>query len=402
MSLSKITLCSLVGLAAGRQLTLRVKAQDASSASTVQSPTQYYGLVQVGTPPQEFRVVFDSGSGEMILPSAKCDDSACTAARRFESTKSSSAKQIGWADDPEKAIEDDGDRDTKALNLLGSDVSGEFMRDNVCVGAGKVQLCGVSDFVTLTEETDEPFGHLSFDGVLGLAPSSPDAPQFNVLRAVLASHGAAVHSNMVAVHLGSTGSKEGEILFGGYRKELFESEPVWAPLTSNNSWQVAVEDITVGGKSLGLCSKGGCHAVVDTGSSLVMAPGSMLLKMMNQLGVKDDCEGSYPSIGFVVKGKNMELDASDYLENGEDGCRLLLGSMSGAAVKSGSGFGDSAQSDGAPALVLGLPFLRRHHAVLDLDRSQIGFAQAKKAAAGGARAAAPEGAVAVNLVGLRA
>merc|ERR1719272_1637675 len=40
--------------------------------------TSYSGLLQMGEPAtQEFRVIFDTGSGHVILPSSKCQSETC-------------------------------------------------------------------------------------------------------------------------------------------------------------------------------------------------------------------------------------------------------------------------------------------------------------------------------------
>ena len=54
----------------------------------------YFGTISVGTPPVSYTVVFDTGSGNLILPSAFCHSDACLSHKRFRISKSKSARNI--------------------------------------------------------------------------------------------------------------------------------------------------------------------------------------------------------------------------------------------------------------------------------------------------------------------
>lgn len=63
--------------------------------------TSYSGIVKMGTPPTEYRVVFDTGSGHLILPDARCQTDACLNGKksiRYESIHNWSSHQFQGSD----------------------------------------------------------------------------------------------------------------------------------------------------------------------------------------------------------------------------------------------------------------------------------------------------------------
>lgn len=49
---------------------------------------QYYGTIEIGNPPQEFTVIFDTGSSNTWIPSKKCHSLACYLHNRYDSSES--------------------------------------------------------------------------------------------------------------------------------------------------------------------------------------------------------------------------------------------------------------------------------------------------------------------------
>lgn len=60
-----------------------------------QMDVTYYGTIKIGTPPQNFNVVFDTGSADLWIMSQHCSSYACSGHPRFNPQLSSSYQKNG-------------------------------------------------------------------------------------------------------------------------------------------------------------------------------------------------------------------------------------------------------------------------------------------------------------------
>merc|ERR1719473_2119974 len=77
--------------------------------ATFTHKTAYWGEIAIGTPRQTFTVIFDTGSGNLILPAADCGSEACKRHKMYDPKGSSSSKQIqDSGGNPSAGVEMDG------------------------------------------------------------------------------------------------------------------------------------------------------------------------------------------------------------------------------------------------------------------------------------------------------
>jgi hypothetical protein len=360
---------------ADRQAALsRMRAQ-----SQILHALQYYGEVMVGTPPQKFTVIFDTGSGHLLVPSAQCESEACQTHKKFAAHNSSTSMPVAWADEPLKRADDENDRDTKVINFASGDAVGQYTRDRVCLG-GSSLFCTTADFIEMTEESDDPFKEASWDGVLGLGQSISDAPEFNIFGVMAHDKDAKLSQPVFAVYLGRLVTDDAEITFGSVRKERMASEMTWVNVSEEGYWQFQFTDFTIDGKPAGMCSKYGkreCQGVLDTGSSLMMGPKTDLDNLIQMLNFGNsttrNCsqDDKFPKLGFTIGGKHFEMEPNDYMDRSRDQYTPRDKELCWAHLMP---IGDTGRG---PIFVLGMPFLRAFYTAYNMKDKKIGFAKAK-------------------------
>ncbi|XP_071706514.1 aspartic proteinase A1-like [Rutidosis leptorrhynchoides] len=248
---------------------------------------QYFGEIGIGTPPQKFTVIFDTGSANLWVPSSKCILSiSCFFHSKYKSSQSKTYKTDGTP---------------AAIQYGTGSISGYFSEDNVQVGdlVVKDQI-----FIEATKEPGVTFLAGKFDGILGLG-----FKEISVGKAV------PVWDNMINQHLVkdqvfsfwlNRKSKEGEggeIVFGGVDPKHFKGEHTYVPITQKGYWQFDMGDVLIDGKPSGFC-KGGCSAIADSGTSLIAGPSDVINEINRVIGaanfVSEECKKAVKVFGDRV------------------------------------------------------------------------------------------------------
>ncbi|KAL6542920.1 AP4A phosphorylase [Orobanche hederae] len=257
-------LAARLGIEQGEQLRATSNAETDIVALKNYMDAQYFGEIGIGTPPQKFTVVFDTGSSNLWVPSSKCYFSVpCLFHSKYKSSQSSTYKANGKS---------------AAIQYGSGSISGFFSEDNVEIGDLVVKS---QEFIEATSEPSVSFVVAKFDGILGLG-----------FKEISVGNSTPVWYNMVAQGLIkdpvfsfwlNRNLKEevgGEIVFGGIDPNHHKGQHTYVPVTQKGYWQFEMGDVLIGGKESGYCS-GGCWAIADSGTSLVAGP-TTVIAMINQ------------------------------------------------------------------------------------------------------------------------
>ncbi|KAG6406324.1 hypothetical protein SASPL_133924 [Salvia splendens] len=230
---------------------------------------QYFGEIGIGSPPQNFTVVFDTGSSNLWVPSSKCYFSiACYFHSRYKSSKSSTYTENGKS---------------CSISYGSGSIAGFFSQDNVEVGDVVVKD---QVFIEATKEGSLTFVVAKFDGILGLGFQEISVGDVVPVWYNMVNQGL-VEEQVFSFWLSSDPEAEvgGEIIFGGVDPNHYKGNHSYVPVTKKGYWQIEVGDFLVGNQSTGLCD-GGCAAIVDSGTSLCTGPTAVITQINHAIGAE--------------------------------------------------------------------------------------------------------------------
>ncbi|XP_038675205.1 pepsin A-like [Scyliorhinus canicula] len=312
----------------------------------------YYGTISIGNPPQSFTVIFDTGSSNLWVPSIYCNAASCTKHRRFYPNRSST-----YSTHNQRVSIQYG---TGAMNgILGYDT---------------VRIANMAirnqEFGLATSEPGGFFGYVKFDGILGMGYQSLAASgATTVFHNMLAQH--LVDQHLFSVYLSRENGQSGsEILFGGIDSSHYTGQIHWVPVTREAYWQINIDRVTINGQVV--ACDGGCAAIVDTGTSLLVGSTSAIDTIQNRIGATEGYYGMYsidcnkvnsmPDVVFTINGMDFPLPAQAY----------TLKSSYNGQVSCSSGFGGG----GGGLWILGDVFIGEYYTIFDHGNNRVGLAQA--------------------------
>lgn len=215
-----------------------------------------YSEIAIGTPPQTFKVVLDTGSSNLWVPSSSCNSIACFLHTKYDSSASSTYKQNGSEFE---------------IRYGSGSLSGFVSQDTVQMGDIKIQH---QDFAEATSEPGLAFAFGRFDGILGLGYDSISVnsivpPFYNLVDRGL------LDEPVFSFYLGNSANGDGdesEVCLGGINKNHYTGNLIRIPLRRKAYWEVDLDSLTFGDETVELDNTG---AILDTGTSLIAMPSTI-------------------------------------------------------------------------------------------------------------------------------
>uniref|UniRef100_A0A8I5T4U4 pepsin A n=1 Tax=Pongo abelii TaxID=9601 RepID=A0A8I5T4U4_PONAB len=284
---------------------------------------EYFGTIGIGTPAQDFTVVFDTGSSNLWVPSVYCYSLACMDHNLFNPQDSSTYKSTS---------------ETVSITYGTGSMTGILGYDTVKVG-------GISDTNQIFGLSESEPGSFLFS-----ISSSGATPVFdNIWNQGLVSQ------DLFSVYLSADDKSGSVVIFGGIDSSYYTGSLNWVPVTVEGYWQITVDSITMNGKTIA-CAEG-CQAIVDTGTSLDIGASE---NSDGDMVVSCSAISSLPDIVFTINGVQYPLPPSAYiLKRGE-----LHQWLPGHELPTESG----------ELWILGDVFIRQYFTVFDRANNQVGLA----------------------------
>jgi len=314
---------------------------------------QYFSEISVGTPPQDFKVVLDTGSSNLWVPSSECGSIACYLHSKYDHGSSSTYKKNG---------------SEFAIQYGSGSLSGYVSKDTVQIGDLKIkdQL-----FAEATSEPGLAFAFGRFDGILGLGYDTISVnkippPFYNMIDQGL------LDEPVFAFYLSDTANgDESEATFGGIDKAHYTGDITYIPLRRKAYWEVDLDAITFGDETAEIDNTG---VILDTGTSLIALPSTLAELLNKEIGAKKSFNGQYtvecdkrdalPDLTFTLTGHNFTIGAYDYILEVQGSC---ISAFMGMDIPAPAG----------PLAILGDAFLRKWYSIYDLKKNAVGIAKSK-------------------------
>uniref|UniRef100_A0A7I4YGT6 Peptidase A1 domain-containing protein n=1 Tax=Haemonchus contortus TaxID=6289 RepID=A0A7I4YGT6_HAECO len=320
---------------------------------------EYYGPIQIGSPPQTFEVIFDTGSSNLWVPCADCSQTPefCKNHKKFHCESSSTCQPTHYP---------------LPLRYGTGSMNGQVDYDRVCIGNSV--NCFRQGFGCMQQVFD--MDGVPYDGILGMGWPAFSTDYLPTPLENLFSNQEVCPEAVFAFWLNRNFSRNavvGELTLCGIDPSRYQDPIYWVPLIretfeTQSQWTVPLREISVkSGNPLYI--PGIFKAAVDSGTSLISGPERYIQMILNHIGIgfeEIDCSKAslYPTITFILGDYKFSLEGKRYFVEQPDG-RCSVGFQINPATIGWEAY---------DMWILGDAFMNNFYTIFDYANEQVGFA----------------------------
>ncbi|VDM74390.1 unnamed protein product [Strongylus vulgaris] len=286
------------------------------------SNAQYYGTVQIGTPPQTFQLLFDTGSSNLWVPCKTCkaSDIACDFHTKFDCKKSSTCTETNQPFE---------------IQYGSGSMKGVVDNDVVCFGSDHTWCTDKTQgLACATQEPGIAFVAAKFDGILGMGWDRISVNNIPQPMDQIFANKALCPEALFAFWLNrdlNNNVAGGEMTLCGTDPAHYKGSIAWEPLVSEDYWRIKLGAIQ---------KKIGAFAILN-----------------GEYEIQCSRIPQLPPITFTLGGQDFVS------QNGQTTC---ISGFMGLDIPAPNG----------PLWILGDVFIGKFYSVFDSGNKRVGFATA--------------------------
>ena len=306
--------------------------------------TQYFAEVSVGSPAQKFLVVPDTGSSNLWMYSASCWAVPCFYHDKYDSAKSSSYHADGRA--------------FKITYGSGS-IDGFVSQDTAVLGDASAASFA---FGEVTSVSGVAFLASQMSGILGLAY---DTISVDKLPTFVDQSDVADKSFSFVLR---ANPEESYITLPGYDETLVgDRQFTYHNVVEQRYYSLKLDSVAQGSNKI---ASDGFKAVIDSGTSVIVGPKTLVEPLIANITVAEDCSGvdELPNLTWTIDGLEYVMGPRDYVLSVTDGTdtQCVLGVLAGDFPASFNYF------------ILGDSFMRKYYSYFDKKNNRVGFIESSQ------------------------
>lgn len=348
---------------------------DPYSVETAAPEVDYYGYIEIGTPPEVLKVAFDTGTSDIWVPAYTWNPFGTNLhyLEGFDCDSSSTCKLMGPTE--------------YSILYRGTQLSGESYEDQFIVseiaGTGFAQ-----NFLLITSANNKRFATKPYDGVVGLAPVvqsttgirniliSMERQHKKTVDAVKARNSRSIRQRdefklLFAIYINPDQNSRygGDIMFGDFDEERFRGHIDFHMVIDHFDWQLSLTSVKLGDEVVSCASQ--CKATIDTGVDPLFGPREDVAAICKHLDAQYqpeakvwtiDCNrlNTNPKLVFHFDGTPYFLDPIHYVKTFSFQSNIVCY----LAIKPWD----------RPDWLLGTTFMSAYYTIFDFGNRLVGFA----------------------------